>query len=201
MTKKVSNEELGKLLEEFAEREEWMGVETLSDEEREARLAKMGVDRDEARAIGARAHDKTLAETKEPEAPRSERRKAEPAKIIPLPPRRARWPIPLAIAASFAALATFEGPALVAWLEKPPDVYVAERPPPEIAQANDLVDLARVAVVHERYQEALEKLDQAVKIYPPAAEYEATKKWRKVAEEGLAAQKDGGGVVEASAAP
>jgi hypothetical protein len=85
------------------------------------------------------------------------------AEVVPLRPRRAvRYLIPLsAAAAAVLALAAFEGPAMVAWLENPSGANLVGAGRGGREEARALRQDAYRDCTAKRYAECLQKLDEA----------------------------------------
>jgi hypothetical protein len=167
MSDKLTPEEMAKNLEEFAEdfrlEEEARRLPTMTKAEVAASLAGSGHDQEKARAIGRRAAEAFAKAAAEAEAKRAA--EAPVAKVVPIGSRRAvRYLVPLAAAAAVvAALAAFEGPAIVAWLSAPPgpdDIRVGAGRG-RLEEAHALRQDAYKDYSAERYAECLQKLDEA----------------------------------------
>jgi hypothetical protein len=165
---KPTPEELGKLVEELAQREEWAGVDTLSDAEREARLDKSGIDRDKARAIGDRVHAKIEATAKtraDASAEKAAGPKAEPpAAVVRLDDRRRERFARVQRYATFAVAACVLL-GIGVWLgrttDDPRGVAGAFDGGPNYHRMRKLQQEARDAFQDHRYARCLEKLDEA----------------------------------------
>jgi hypothetical protein len=182
MSPKPTPDELEKLLGDFAKEEEWSGLDTLSDEEREAKLAASGIDRERARAMG----EATFEAAKAAEA-------ARPASVISFDDRRAkdarpflsRWGGRLSLAAGLLLLVG------LAWVRGvfDPEPTITTSPIPvsseDIARqerhglARSLVREASDDLLARRYLDALRKLDDAKALDPTTEDDPEVQQLRK----------------------
>jgi hypothetical protein len=182
MTKKLTPEEMGENLEDFAEDarllEEARGLGQRTNRDVAESLAKSPHDAARAREMGRRAAEAfAKAEAKE---------KEKKPKVFPLAPRRAyRWAFPAAIAASFLALFAFGRSVIVAWLSGP-TVTSSLDGGPNYEPARKLREQAEDDCRLGRFGDCLRRLDEAKALYPAGDADPDIQRLRRNAEERLA---------------
>ena len=166
MSKKLTDEELGKLIEDFAREEEWGAVDTLPDAEREAKLEKSGIDRKKAREIGERAYDAMEAGAKGGGAAKEG---SAPPKVVRLEDRRRErfWRMQRIATYAVAACVLI---GIGVWLGRgstgPTEVGQGFDGGPHFAEVHELTRSALMDCSSNRFAECLRKLDQAAALRP-----------------------------------
>jgi hypothetical protein len=189
MSRKLTPEEMGQNLEEFAEKhallEEAEKLETRTKAEVLAIVAASPHDHERAREIGRRAAEAFAQDRREREAESGPQPAAAMLAIEPPSRSPVRWMLPLGLAAGFAMTAAFEGSAILAWIEGPVKPPKIEDAGPRDERPLELLAQAREDYAQARWTDCLLKLSHATSLQPALSRNPEVMEMRRTAEQRL----------------